>query len=54
MMVAIGVLYLAFESKLLSKSKLPGDSTAPADNKLSRALLGVQVCILLLLENRSC
>jgi phosphatidylinositol glycan class N len=42
-MVAIGVLYLIFEKKLLVKSKLVGDSTTPADNVLSRSLVGVQV-----------
>ena len=43
LMVAIGVLYLVFEKKLLSKSKLAGDSTSPADNALSRSLVGIQV-----------
>lgn len=42
-MVAVGILYLVFEQSLLAKSKLCGDSTAPADNSLSRALVGVQV-----------
>lgn len=42
-MVAIGVLYLTFEKKILSKSELSGDSSAPADDNLSRALIGVQV-----------
>lgn len=42
-MVLIGVLYLIFERQLLEKSKLPRDSIAPADNTLSRALIGVQV-----------
>jgi phosphatidylinositol glycan class N len=42
-MVAIGVLYLVFEKQILEKSKLPGDSVAPADNLLSRSLIGVQV-----------
>lgn len=45
-MVAIGVLYLVFEKKFLSKSKLAGDSTAPADNALSRSLIGIQVSYL--------
>lgn len=44
-MAAIGILYLVFEKKVLTKSKLPGDSTAPADNILSRALVGVQVSL---------
>jgi phosphatidylinositol glycan class N len=43
LMLAIGVLYLIFEEKLLSKSKIAEDSTAPADNTLSRALIGIQV-----------
>jgi len=43
LMVAVGVLYLVLEQRLLSKSKMAGDSTAPADNTLSRGLIGVQV-----------
>jgi hypothetical protein len=43
LMVTIGVLYLVFEKKLLSKSKVAGDSTAAADNALSRSLVGIQV-----------
>jgi phosphatidylinositol glycan class N len=43
LMVVIGILYLIFEKKLLLKSKLSGGSTAPADNTLSRSLIGVQV-----------
>lgn len=42
-MVAIGIAYLIFEKKVLAKSKLSGDSTAPADDSLSRLLVGVQV-----------
>jgi phosphatidylinositol glycan class N len=42
-MATIGVIYLTFEKKLLAKSKLAGDSTAPADNVLSRSLVGMQV-----------
>lgn len=42
-MVAVGVLYLAFEKILLAKYKMAGDSTAPADNLLSRSLIGAQV-----------
>lgn len=42
-MAAIGVAYLIFEKELLTKSKLAGDSTAPADNHLSRSLIGIQV-----------
>jgi phosphatidylinositol glycan class N len=43
LMVLIGVLYLIFETKLLAKSSLEGDSTERADNPLSRALIGAQV-----------
>jgi GPI ethanolamine phosphate transferase 1 len=43
LMVVIGILYLSFEKKLLLKSKLSADSTPPADNTLSRSLIGVQV-----------
>jgi len=42
-MVLIGVLYLVFEKKILVQSKMAGDSTAPADNLLSRTLVGIQV-----------
>lgn len=42
-MAAMGVMYLTFERKLLAKSGLEGDSTVPADNVLSRSLVGVQV-----------
>lgn len=42
-MVAIGILYLIFENKLLSKSRLPGDSAEAAKNALSRTLIGAQV-----------
>jgi len=42
-MAAIGVAYLLFENRLLKKSKLASDSTAPADNSLSRSLIGIQV-----------
>ena len=44
-MAVIGLLYLAFEKYLLKTSKLHGESTAPADNMLSRALIGAQVRI---------
>jgi len=53
-MVLIGVLYLIFEKSLLEKSKLTGDSTAPADNTLSRSLIGVQVRELSFLVVSSC
>jgi phosphatidylinositol glycan class N len=43
LMTAVGVIYLAFEKQLLAKSGLRGDSTAPANNVLSRSLIGVQV-----------
>lgn len=43
LMVTIGVLYLIFEKKLLKKSRLPSDSATPADNTLSRSLIGVQI-----------
>jgi len=42
-MVAIGVSYLIFEKKMLLESKLAEDSAAPADNALSRSLIGIQV-----------
>jgi phosphatidylinositol glycan class N len=42
-MVLVGVVYLLFEKSLLQRSKMAGDSTAPADNSISRALIGVQV-----------
>lgn len=42
-MVIIGITYLVFEKKLLTDSKLANDSTAPADNVLSRSLVGIQV-----------
>jgi len=44
MMVLVGVIYLAFEKRLLVKSKMRGDSTSPADNSISRGLIGAQVC----------
>jgi phosphatidylinositol glycan class N len=47
-MALIGVLYLIFEKKLLVKTVLAGDSSAPADNILSRSLIGIQVIFLLL------
>ncbi|KAH6673683.1 GPI ethanolamine phosphate transferas-like protein [Halenospora varia] len=48
LMVAIGVLYLVFEKRLLAKSKLVGDSTAPANDSLSRSLLGIQIGLIIL------
>jgi hypothetical protein len=43
LMVALGIAYLLFEKTLLAKSKLPGDSSASADDTLSRSLIGIQV-----------
>ncbi|KAM3077141.1 Glycosyl phosphatidyl inositol anchor synthesis [Clarireedia jacksonii] len=48
LMVAVGVLYLAFERKLLAKSRMSGDSTAPANNLLSRSLIGAQIGLIVL------
>lgn len=42
-MLVIGVTYLVFEKKILARSALNGDTTVPADNILSRVLIGVQV-----------
>jgi phosphatidylinositol glycan class N len=43
-MVLVGVLYLAFETKLLAKSGFQGqDSTEPARSVISRSLIGAQV-----------
>lgn len=42
-MVLIGVIYLAFETKLLAKSGFQGESTEPARQVLSRVLIGAQV-----------
>ena len=43
-MVLIGLLYLVFEEKLLGKSILLRDTVKPANNALSRSLVGIQVC----------
>jgi phosphatidylinositol glycan class N len=43
LMVIIGVLYLIFEKRLLAQSGFPEDSTEPARDVLSRALIGTQV-----------
>ncbi|TVY83862.1 GPI ethanolamine phosphate transferase [Lachnellula suecica] len=48
LMALIGVTYLIFEKKLLTKSKMANDSTAPADNTLSRALVGIQIGFIVL------
>lgn len=42
-MSAVGILYLIFQKKLLAKSGMTGDSTKPADDLLSRSLVGIQV-----------
>ena len=41
-MVMIGAAYLSFEKSILTNSSSQYDSAAPAKNKLSRALIGVQ------------
>lgn len=43
LMIIIGVAYLIFEKRILQSSKLPGDSTEPADDSLSRSLIGAQI-----------
>ena len=43
-MVVVGLVYLVFERTLLTRSAGKHDSAAPADNTLSRVLLGIQVC----------
>ncbi|RDW79672.1 PigN-domain-containing protein [Coleophoma cylindrospora] len=47
-MVGVGVMYLIFQPALLGRSKLPGDSTAPAKNIVSRSLIGVQIGLVVL------
>ncbi|RDW92068.1 PigN-domain-containing protein [Coleophoma crateriformis] len=47
-MVGVGVMYLIFQPSLLGRSKLPGDSTAPAKNVVSRSLIGVQIGLVVL------
>ncbi|RDL33711.1 putative GPI ethanolamine phosphate transferase 1 [Venustampulla echinocandica] len=47
-MAAVGVLYLIFEKQLHVKSALTSDSTTPADNIISRSLIGVQIGLVLL------
>ena len=42
-MAMIGMLYLVFQKKLLGHSKLADESVAPANDSLSRVLVGVQV-----------
>ncbi|CZT03825.1 probable GPI ethanolamine phosphate transferase 1 [Rhynchosporium graminicola] len=48
LMVAIGIAYLIFEKQLLQKTKLPGDSTVPAEDSLSRSLIGIQIGFIVL------
>ena len=48
LMVLIGVGYLAFEKQILGKSALKGDSSAVADNVLSRVLVGAQIGLIIL------
>lgn len=49
-MVAVGILYLVFEDKLLADfSGSPKPRTEPKANGLSRALIGVQVSRFLLM-----
>ncbi|KAI9736074.1 MAG: Glycosyl phosphatidyl inositol anchor synthesis [Claussenomyces sp. TS43310] len=48
LMVAIGLLYLMFEKSILAGSKLKSDSTAPADNSISRLLIGAQIGLIIL------
>lgn len=43
-MTFVGIIYLVFEKRILSKTKLEGDSTAPADDLISRTLVAIQVC----------
>lgn len=42
-MVALGIVYLAFERRILAGSRSKDDTAAPAENHISRALLGAQV-----------
>lgn len=51
-MVAVGILYLIFQKRLLAKSALKGDSTTPAKDNMSRALIGVQVSSLMYVRYR--
>lgn len=43
-MALVGIVYLVFEKRILVKSRMAGDSTKPADDLLSRILVGIQVC----------
>lgn len=42
-MVTIGLSYLIFEKILLTRSASVHDSVAPANNAMSRVLIGIQV-----------
>jgi hypothetical protein len=42
-MVAIGVVYLVFQKRILANFRSKIDSIAPAQNGFSRALIGAQV-----------
>lgn len=42
-MVAVGLIYLIFEDKILGDSSLDPKVQVPRNNHLSRALIGIQV-----------
>lgn len=42
-MTFVGIIYLVFEKRILSKTRMADDSTAPADDLLSRTLVAIQV-----------
>ncbi len=42
-MVAVGISYLIYQKKIIANSRSKLESTVPAQNGLSRALIGVQV-----------
>lgn len=48
LMVAIGILYLAFEEKVLSDFSTAVSKTKPPRNEISRTLIGVQVGLVVL------
>ncbi|KAH8804798.1 GPI ethanolamine phosphate transferase-like protein [Xylogone sp. PMI_703] len=48
LMVMIGLLYLIFEKKLLTKAALKNDFTSPAENIVSRSLIGIQIGLTIL------
>jgi hypothetical protein len=43
LMALVGIIYLAFQKKILGNSKLSDESLAPANDSFSRALVGIQV-----------